>query len=386
MPLHLFNTATMRACLLLVMLYGFYVPCTLSFSTSTSTSLFLRDQPSPVAISYSPARPSLSYHYRRLGISSALSASSSEGPSTTGSTDTSPSESTPGSTSSTDNISLIFQCITFIRLIADNVLPRAMKASQRHGMSGLRRKRGLRLVESAAFKGLSEWAFSVCDSEGDGRIQREELYSGILLVHLHLAKYVGVAACQPLNRTQVDELFEMAASHNNAKTIGQREFEDIVVYSCAHIGSRIGVYYSMLLVLAPFLTGRLLRSVRYFKNVLGVHLHRRGQFGPWFESLWIMGEWLIEHAVSVSVFVLAVPWVFSKIDPYTRRLIKPRKKPNTIFWWEKVQDVQKQLLNATSVDDMKEIFINATAAKDANATTVEANEDADDATEKLTQS
>jgi hypothetical protein len=374
MSKYLFDTAK-RAWLLLLLIFALYAPCTLSFSTLMPTT---RDHPSPLAIFYSPAQRSLTYYYRRLGISSALSASLWE---SSTDADALPSESMSGETPSTDSISLIFQCITFIRLVADNVLPRAIKASQRHGKFG-RRRGGLRLVESAAFKGLSEWAFAVCNSEGDGRIQREELYSGILLVHLHLATYVGVAACRPLNRTQVDELFQMAASHDNAKTIGQREFEDIVMYSCAQIGSRIGVYYSMLLVLAPFLTSRLLRTARYFKNALGLGLYRRGKFVPWFESLWIMGEWLIEHAVSVSVFALVVPWAFSKIDPYTRRLIKPRKEPKNIFWWEKVQDFQKQLSNATSVDHMKEIFLDATAANDTNATAVEGKEDVDEAIEK----
>jgi hypothetical protein len=237
----------------------------------------------------------------------------------------------------------------------------------------------MKLVESAAFKGLSEWAFSVCDSEGDGKIYREELYTGVLLVHLHLAKYVGVAACQPLNRTQVGELFDMAASHNHAKTIGQREFEDIVMYSCAQIGYRIGVYYSMLLVLAPFLTGRLLRAARYVKDVLKLEFLFGGHWSPWFDPLWAVGEWLVEHTVSVSIFVLAIPWAFTKIDPYTRRLIKPRKKPKNLFWWQKVQNVQKQLLVATTVKDVQEVLRNATAKEDeVDSTIAEDDNDYDD--------
>jgi hypothetical protein len=267
-----------------------------------------------------------------------------------------------------------------MRFVAGNVLPRGMKKeSRRHG-----RRSRLKLVESAAFKGLSEWAFSVCDSEGDGKIHREELYTGVLLVHLHLAKYVGVAACQPLNRTQVGELFDTAASHNNAKTIGQREFEDIVMYSCAQIGYRIGVYYSMLLVLAPFLTGRLLRAARFFKNALQLELHFGGHWGPWFEPLWAVGEWLVEHTVSVSMFVLAVPWAFTKIDPYTRRLIKPRKKPKNVFWWQKVQNVQKQLLVATSAKDVEEILRNVTAKED-NTTTGEIDDEYDDEVDEVTE-
>ena len=48
--------------------------------------------------------------------------------------------------------------------------------------------------------------------------------------------------------------------------------------------------------------------------------------------------------------------------------------------------MQKQLLNATSVDDMKGTFLNATAAIDANDTNAtasgEENEDVDEAIEK----
>ena len=40
-----------------------------------------------------------------------------------------------------------------------------------------------------------KWAFKVCDQNGSGRINKTELYTGMLLVYLNLAKYVGPAAC-----------------------------------------------------------------------------------------------------------------------------------------------------------------------------------------------
>jgi hypothetical protein len=38
-------------------------------------------------------------------------------------------------------------------------------------------------------------AFNVVDSNGTGEVGKAELYAGLLLVHLKLAKHAGPAAC-----------------------------------------------------------------------------------------------------------------------------------------------------------------------------------------------
>jgi len=50
-------------------------------------------------------------------------------------------------------------------------------------------------MRTGAFRKLCKWAFDICDSDGTGEIDKTELYAGLLLVHINLAKYAGPAAC-----------------------------------------------------------------------------------------------------------------------------------------------------------------------------------------------
>ena len=43
------------------------------------------------------------------------------------------------------------------------------------------------LTRSKAFKSVVKWAFSVCDDDKTGEIQKNELYTGVILVHLKIA-------------------------------------------------------------------------------------------------------------------------------------------------------------------------------------------------------
>jgi hypothetical protein len=51
------------------------------------------------------------------------------------------------------------------------------------------------LTRSKPFKAIVKRAFKVCDNDQTGEINKLELYAGLLLVHLKLAKYAGPAAC-----------------------------------------------------------------------------------------------------------------------------------------------------------------------------------------------
>ena len=52
-----------------------------------------------------------------------------------------------------------------------------------------------RLTQSHAFHRLVDWAYNVCDKKKTNHISSEQLYSGLLLVHLNLARFCGSAAC-----------------------------------------------------------------------------------------------------------------------------------------------------------------------------------------------
>ena len=106
------------------------------------------------------------------------------------------------------------------------------------------------LTRSAAFERLSSWAFGICDKDKTGQINNDELYAGVLLVHVNLAKYAGAAACYPPTRAVCDDYFA-AADKDQSGTIDQKEFLEIVQLCSVNIASRIVVYYSILILLVP---------------------------------------------------------------------------------------------------------------------------------------
>lgn len=196
-------------------------------------------------------------------------------------------------------------------------------------------------------KKVASWAFDVCATEErtgskrttppKSKIDRNGFYSGMLLVHLNLAKYVGVAACHPPTRDQIDELFELA-DQDHSGYLDRTEFTNAVVVACAPITSRIAIYWSLLAIL-PVLVARTMGALN--AHVLIRHSHRLP--ASLYQNVVAVLEWSIEHALSVVFFSLLVPKIFGEIDNLVRQRARQRaqrrsKNKNgtagmTTLWW-----------------------------------------------------
>ena len=84
------------------------------------------------------------------------------------------------------------------------------------------------ITRSSSFKRLCAYVFSIVDAKNVGSINATELYAGVLLVHLNLAKYAGPAACFPASRSVVEKLFD-ASDDDKSGGIDAAEFEAIMV-------------------------------------------------------------------------------------------------------------------------------------------------------------
>jgi len=110
-----------------------------------------------------------------------------------------------------------------------------------------------RLTQSKAFHRLVDWAYSVCDTKKTNHISSEQLYSGLLLVHLNLARFCGSAACMPPSRMVVQDLFD-ASDVDESGGIDRDEFDIIVKVSCAQIFGRVLINYTTLIFVIPLLS------------------------------------------------------------------------------------------------------------------------------------
>mmetsp|Transcript_6907 Transcript_6907/g.16919 ORF Transcript_6907/g.16919 Transcript_6907/m.16919 type:complete len:231 (+) Transcript_6907:128-820(+) len=167
------------------------------------------------------------------------------------------------------------------------------RSRTRTSSSSLCRGFGRILTKSKAFRTLVSKSFDSMDDNGNGSIDRLELYAGVLLVHLNLAKYVGPAACYPPDRDACDRLFE-AADRDDSGNLDRNQFHWIMGVLCARILSRIFAYYVVLILLVPVLASKLVSFAGIPKGTYT--------------------ELAIQQAFSCGVFFLAIPVLWDAID------------------------------------------------------------------------
>ena len=168
------------------------------------------------------------------------------------------------------------------------------------------------LTRTNVFHRLVHWSFQQCDTNCTGRIQKEELYTGIVLVHLQLAKYAGVAACYPPSRPTIYKLFDVS-DHDQSGYIEEAEFTNIMVVACTQITSRIMVYYMIIILSVPYMTQILIRILLDMDQYMGFRNDVQ-----WLESVLTFGK-IVETTISFMIFFIVVPYIFDFIDAFTRQ-------------------------------------------------------------------
>eukprot|EP00540_Astrosyne_radiata_P011586 CAMPEP_0116835472 /NCGR_PEP_ID=MMETSP0418-20121206/7564_1 /TAXON_ID=1158023 /ORGANISM="Astrosyne radiata, Strain 13vi08-1A" /LENGTH=207 /DNA_ID=CAMNT_0004465143 /DNA_START=230 /DNA_END=853 /DNA_ORIENTATION=+ len=177
------------------------------------------------------------------------------------------------------------------------------------------------LTRTRFFKSLTKWAFGICDANNTGSISEAELYAGVLLVHLTLAKHAGSAACYPPTRAKVKELF-YAADQNHNGQIESDEFDYIMVILCSQIAGRIIMYYTFLILAVPYLASWSLQFLDFIgvdDTILGVD-YLFDTYAPKFmvyiidkipDSVW---ENMPEQIVSLCLFFFVIPFALELLD------------------------------------------------------------------------
>ncbi|KAG7344590.1 EF hand domain containing protein [Nitzschia inconspicua] len=149
------------------------------------------------------------------------------------------------------------------------------------------------LTRSKPFQIIVQKAFHDMDYQRNGHVDKLELYTGVLMVHLKLAKYAGPAACYPPTKQVCDQLFD-AADVDNSGFINQQEFSSILRVLCAQILFRMAVYYIILILLVPFVAAKVVAT-------MGIP----------------NGSYLAmaaEQSISLATFLGAIPTIWNLID------------------------------------------------------------------------
>ena len=177
-------------------------------------------------------------------------------------------------------------------------------------------------TRTKAFKKLCQKAFKACDTSNSGRLSKEELYSGLLLVYINIAKYAGPAACYPPSRKVVNDLFD-ACDENESGDICEQEFVSIIIILSSQMTWRIATYYLFLILMLPYVIDLLISMLCWLRLddlVDGMHENFESYAPEIFislknlvpDSLW--GQ-LPESIVGFAIFSM-IPLCWDMMDKY----------------------------------------------------------------------
>jgi len=190
------------------------------------------------------------------------------------------------------------------------------------------------LTESKPFKLMVESTFKSVDRTGNGQVTKDELYAGLLLIHLKLAKFAGAAACYPPEKSVCDTLFD-AADHDKSGGIDQEEFVAIMGVCCAQILSRMMFYYLILLLFVPYFSANIV------------------------DALWIPNggylEMIMETIIGFLMFYIAVPIAWDFVDDLSRKELEKKediKKPVAMGLKDHEEDDGEVVEVPVLVDDL----------------------------------
>jgi len=103
------------------------------------------------------------------------------------------------------------------------------------------------------FQRLVDSSFDMVDVDKSGDVTLEELYSGLLLIHLKLAVYAGAPACRPASMAYVTEIFHLL-DVDSSGSLSKEEFATVIKILYSQVFTRIVIQWGLTLMIVPVIT------------------------------------------------------------------------------------------------------------------------------------
>ena len=103
------------------------------------------------------------------------------------------------------------------------------------------------LTSTEYFQKAIDTSFGMVDADKSGDVTLEELYAGLLLIHLKMAVYVGAPACRPASKEYVTEIFGLLDADDSG-TLNKEEFATVVKILYSQVFTRIVIHWMLTLM------------------------------------------------------------------------------------------------------------------------------------------
>lgn len=123
------------------------------------------------------------------------------------------------------------------------------------------------LCHTQYFHNLCNTIFDLIDEDKSGYIDQNELYQGMLLIHLKLGCHAGPAACKPIPKQRCQTIF-IDMDHDKSGLLDREEFYDVMILLFGHVFIRVIVQWMLTIVLVPMMSNYFLSNIVDFYHQL----------------------------------------------------------------------------------------------------------------------
>lgn len=187
------------------------------------------------------------------------------------------------------------------------------------------------LTRSKHFRKMATKIFNDLDIDRSNTLDNEELYAGVILVHLQLAKYTGAAACNPPSRLVVKTIFNEFDS-DDSNSLDVEEFINVCILLSGQVLGRVGFQWIFTLVISPFLGQYLLNLVIFILAKSKCGFTSKILAFPFAQTVWSRIPSTIPVTVmSCVVACLLVPLILDCIDTKFRSFAHDRHNASSFL-------------------------------------------------------
>lgn len=119
------------------------------------------------------------------------------------------------------------------------------------------------LCHNTVFCKICDQVFDVVDVDHTGAVDENELYNGLLLIHLRLGIYFGSAACiRPVSREQCSSLF-YKLDRDKLGIVDKIDFREIMIVLFGNVLLRVILQWMITLCIVPFIAQYFVKLLSY---------------------------------------------------------------------------------------------------------------------------
>ncbi|KAL7482790.1 hypothetical protein ACHAW6_012359 [Cyclotella cf. meneghiniana] len=138
-------------------------------------------------------------------------------------------------------------------IVDDDEAANAASRQSRLKLTEIIKSKSSWLTRTKYFQKAIDASFDMVDQDKSGDVTLDEMYAGLLLIHLNLAVYVGAPACRPASKQYVSEIFHLLKSDDD-DTLDREEFAVVIKILYSQVFTRIIIQWTLTLIIVPILS------------------------------------------------------------------------------------------------------------------------------------